>query len=66
MAASLLFKFQHIGYIYNPKTGDAELRNEDGAYELCTEIIVWKNGIVKSFDYTNDNYNDKWVTINMK
>lgn len=66
-AEKILYEpLEDIGYIYNPKTGDAELRNEDGAYELCTEIIVWKNGIVKSFDYTNDNYNDKWVTINMK
>lgn len=57
---------EDVGYMYNSTTGDGELRNGDKNYRFNTELIVWKNGIVMSYNYDSNLCQDKWVTISTK
>lgn len=42
-----------VGYVYNSKTGDWDLRKGYETYGLSPELIVWKNGMVVTSTYEN-------------
>lgn len=42
-----------VGYVYNSKTGDWDVRKGYETYDLSPELIVWKNGMVLTSTYEN-------------